>query len=112
MLSNVLKSQTFKIWKIQNPFLRGPNWKCGQEVSLRLIHYLISLRLLDCGNSQIDEEQKLFVFQHLQRIEPTLSYAKGQKNNHWISEAVALIIGGLWLGDTNGKKYFKKHVFP
>lgn len=97
-----------KFWKIQNPFLRGPNWKCGQEVSLRLIHYLISLRLLDRGNSHINEEQKLFVSQHLQRIEPTLSYAKGQKNNHWISEAVALIIGGLWLGGTNGQKYFKK----
>jgi len=34
---------------------------------------------------------------HLRRIEPTLSYAIAQNNNHATSEAAALFIGGSWL---------------
>ncbi len=38
--------------------------------------------------------------QHLRRIEPTLSYAMAQDNNHGTSEAAALLIGGSWLAST------------
>ncbi len=103
-LLNALSSD----WCQQNPHLRGPNWKCGQEVSLRLIHYLVSLRLMGVKCIDLSVSQRNFVQAHLDRIVPTLSYARGQKNNHWISEAVALIIGGLWLGAKDGRAYISR----
>ena len=84
-------------WMRQNPYLLGPNWKCGQEVSLRVIHFIFSLRLLGLGPAHLDGSQVEFIKIHLDRILPTLSYARGQKNNHWISEIAALFIGGVWL---------------
>lgn len=84
-------------WMRQNPYLMGPNWKCGQEVSLRVIHFIFSLRLLGLGPTHLDESQIEFIRIHLDRILLTLSYARGQKNNHWISEIAALLIGGVWL---------------
>ena len=105
-----LLDQLLGVWRLQNPFLRGPNWKCGQEVALRLIHYLVALRLLGYSHTDLRSDQRDFIHQHLRRIAPTLNYAKGQKNNHWISEAVGLIVGGLWVGPEFGKNHFNKGV--
>lgn len=91
-------------WIRQNPYLIGPNWKCGQEISLRIIHFIFSLRLLGLDPSKIDKSQVEFIQIHLDRILPTLSYARGQKNNHWISEITALFIGGVWLRNHNFSK--------
>lgn len=100
-----------KLWVYQNPYLHGPNWKCGQEASLRLIHFLVAMRLLGYGPNDLSPAQRQLVIKHLRRIQPTLSYAKGQKNNHWISEAVGLVIGGLWLeGDSSSEKYYKRGI--
>ena len=100
-----------KLWVYQNPYLHGPNWKCGQEAALRLIHFLVAMRLLGYGPNDLSPSQRQFVIKHLRRIQPTLSYAKGQKNNHWISEAVGLILGGLWLeGDSCSEKYYQHGI--
>lgn len=98
-----------KLWVYQNPYLHGPNWKCGQEAALRLTHFLVAMRLLGYGPNDLSSSQKQFVIKHLRRIQPTLSYAKGQKNNHWISEAVGLIIGGLWLNDERCSESYYQH---
>ena len=100
-----------KLWDYQNPYLHGPNWKCGQEAALRLTHFLVAMRLLGYGPNDLNPSQNAFVIKHLRRIQPTLSYAKGQKNNHWISEAVGLIIGGLWLKDERcGEGYYQQGI--
>ena len=106
-----LLEQLVAQWQMQNPFLRGPNWKCGQEVSLRMIHYIVALRILGFSFHDLEFRHRSLIEQHLMRITPTLSYAKGQKNNHWISEAVGLIIGGIWFSPAAGKnKYLLQGV--
>ena len=95
---------------LSNPYLHGP-WKCGQEVALRLTHFLVAMRILGYSPKDLSPSQNQFVTNHLRRIKPTLSYAKGQKNNHWISEAVGLIIGGLWLEDQGiAKSYYQNGI--
>ena len=42
-------------------------------------------------------QRAAFVATHLQRIAATKRYAEAQDNNHWISEAAAMFIGGSWL---------------
>ena len=86
-------------WCCFNPVNGGTNWLCGQEVSMRLLHALQSWQLID-GPDQFPchtPDRASFVFAHLQRIAATEHYAQAQDNNHWISEAAAMFIGGGWL---------------
>lgn len=83
-------------WTEKNPTNRGPNWKCGQESGLRLLHIMLSAHIL--GNlHQPNESMMRFAFDHCARIERNIRYAVAQDNNHGTSEAAALMLGGLWL---------------
>ena len=98
-----------KSWMEQNAPYLGPNWKCGQEASIRVIHLAFSAKLL---NQVRKTEPTLLALikAHLQRIAPTISYAVAQDNNHGTSEAAALFIGGSWLvinGDKSGNRWQK-----
>ncbi len=83
-------------WTYQNPPYKGPNWKCGQEASIRVMHLAMAAMMLGQIHSVAPGLRDL-VRLHLQRIAPTLQYAIAQDNNHGTSEAAALFIGGSWL---------------
>lgn len=93
--------------KANAPYL-GPNWKCGQEASIRVMHLAMAARLL--GQHAVTADALLDLIDlHLQRIAPTISYAVAQDNNHGTSEAAALFIGGSWLASqrpaSRGKRW-------
>lgn len=83
-------------WVEQNQVNGGPNWKCGQEASIRLINLLLAARLLGTHEKPSPSLIKLVAL-HCMRILPTIRYAVAQNNNHGTSEAAALFIGGAWL---------------
>lgn len=83
-------------WARHNPAYRGPNWKCGQEASIRVMHLALGALILRQHQSASPALGEL-VKVHLRRIEPTLRYAVAQDNNHGTSEAAALFVGGTWL---------------
>lgn len=83
-------------WCVRNPPYRGPNWKCGQEASIRVIHLALAALMLGSAGKPLAPLLEL-VRTHLRRIAPTRRYAMGQDNNHGTSEAAALYIGGSWL---------------
>lgn len=88
-------------WLVHNPPYKGPNWKCGQEASIRVMHLAMAAKLL----GQVDDSAAGLldlIEVHLQRIAPTVLYAMAQDNNHGTSEAAALFIGGSWL-ESNGR---------
>lgn len=94
-------------WCMLNPPYRGPNWKCGQEASIRVMHLACAALVLG-QVSEVPVGIRALVKLHLQRISPTLRYAMAQDNNHGTSEAAALFIGGSWLallGDSMGAKW-------
>lgn len=96
-------------WCASNPPYRGPNWKCGQEASLRVMHLAMAALVLEQVWKPLPGLQAL-VCLHLQRIGPTLQYAMAQDNNHGTSEAAALFIGGSWLaalGDPRGAEWMR-----
>jgi len=83
-------------WVMRNPPYKGPNWKCGQEASIRVMHLCLVAWLL--GQDETPEQGLVqMLVCHLGRIAPTMSYAIGQANNHGTSEAAALFIGGTFL---------------
>ena len=89
-------NQWISDWAVSNPPYKGPNWKCGQEASIRVIHLVVASWIL--GQDKTPEVGIIdLLIVHLQRIAPTMSYAIGQQNNHGTSEAAALFIGGSFL---------------
>lgn len=83
-------------WCNHNPPYKGPNWKCGQEASIRVMHLAIAAVILGQVRN-VKPALRDLVRLHLQRIAPTVQYAMAQDNNHGTSEAAALFIGGSWL---------------
>lgn len=94
-------------WCSHNPPYQGPNWKCGQEASMRVMHIACAALLLGQVNDASPGLRELISL-HLQRIAPTVQYAMAQDNNHGTSEAAALFMGGSWLallGDAQGARW-------
>lgn len=80
-------------WSRANPPFRGPNWKCGQEASLRVLHLVAASLILGTDGSSLPGLLDLIEL-HCARILPTVAYAAAQDNNHGTSEAAALFVGG------------------
>src|SRR5699024_10329942 len=94
-------------WIQNNPAYLGPNWKCGQEASIRVMHLIAGAIALNGFNNLNDNLLKLIEI-HLKRIAPTIEYAIAQDNNHGTSEATALYIGGGLLNHNNPNSQFLK----
>lgn len=96
-----------KDWTSHNPLNIGPNWKCGQEASIRMLQLLLAAYLL---NQYLKPSNSLirFVREHCERVSPTIRYAIAQDNNHGTSEAVALFVGGAWLEKVSDDNKLKK----
>jgi hypothetical protein len=90
-----------KDWIEGNPPNVGPNWKCGQETSIRLLNILLTTRLLGT-HGRAPAGLVDLVALHCKRIRATLRYAVSQNNNHGTSEAAALFVGGAWLAHQKG----------
>jgi hypothetical protein len=85
-------------WYEQNPPQRGANWKCGQEISFRLMAWCTGLYgFLDSPATNPGRLAMLIQMIALsaRRIEAHVGYALSQKNNHGISEGMGLWTAGL-----------------
>jgi hypothetical protein len=81
-------------WAARNPAFRGPNWACGQEAALRVLHLGLALGLL--GRPPPAGARSLLLL-HGRRIAASPAYALAQDNNHIVSEAAGLLVCGLLL---------------
>jgi len=85
-------------WRQHNPPQQGVNWKCGQEISFRVMEWCFGLYgFLD---AQATTPQRAVMLAQMiavsgQRIAANLSYALNQNNNHGISEGAGLWTIGL-----------------
>ncbi len=81
-------------WMKSNTPNCGPNWKCGQESTFRMMAWVWGLSAFlehrASTRKRMTDLLSMIYFSGF-RIEKNLSYALSQRNNHSISEAV-----GLW----------------
>lgn len=87
-------------WIRNNPPYTGPNWRCGQETSLRVIMWLFAIGGLHCAELDAARTAALVpsLWTQARHVERVHWYAtKCVRNNHAISEAVALFsVGALF----------------
>lgn len=95
-------------WIKQNPYSYGPNYKCGQEATLRMINALIVYSVFkDYGlaTKEDDINLKKLVEGSYKKVISNFFYAhKCIKNNHTLSEITGLIIGAWCSEDENALK--------
>ena len=85
-------------WASHSPPMAGPLWICGQECSLRIFAWSFALYAFLKSPSTTNDRVALLVSMiaaHAWRTAQTLGYARSQRSNHLISEAV-----GLWTAGT------------
>ncbi len=85
-------------WAHHSPPMSGPLWICGQECSLRILAWSFALHGFVHSPSTTNQRVALLVSMiaaHAWRTAQTLGYARSQRSNHLVSEAV-----GLWTAGT------------
>lgn len=90
--------QLLEDWHHHNPPQLGPNWKCGQETTFRVMAWLFGLYAFAYSPTTTPKRVAMLaqmVAVSGQRIETNLAYALSQQNNHGISEGLGLWTIGL-----------------
>jgi hypothetical protein len=85
-------------WARNSPPMAGPLWICGQECSLRILAWSFALHGFINSPTATNERVALLISMiaaHAWRTAQTLGYARSQRSNHLITEAV-----GLWTAGT------------
>lgn len=98
-------------WASHNPPNSGPNWKCGQEASLRVMAWCFGLYGF-AGSPYSTPERNAtmaaMLAAHAERIERNISYARSQKNNHAVSEGMGLWTIGLLFPEFSRSVHWKR----
>lgn len=104
-------------WIDSNPGNMGPNFKCSQEISLRILNWTFALYFYK-NNKTLTEQvfQKIIsaIHSQLSHVESNIDFSRiAVRNNHAITESLMLYLGGIlfpffkeaakW--KTKGKKY-------
>ncbi len=84
----------FADWRRSTPPNVGPNWRCGQEATFRLMAVTFAAETMGVPDGE-QAELARFVVATGRRISANLAYALSQKNNHGVSECVGLITAAL-----------------
>ena len=90
----------FEDWLAANSPNLGPQWKCGQEATFRLMAATFGRHAFsECASTTPARlaAWRAFVLATGRRIEPNLAYALSQSNNHGVSECVGLLTCALML---------------
>lgn len=86
--------QLVESWGKANPPNYGAHWRCGQEISIRLMAWVFALHVFKYSSATTPERFTNIlgmIAAQADRIKGTTLYAHLQSNNHSISEGV-----GLW----------------
>lgn len=109
-------------WIDANPINSGPNWKCSQEISIRVLNWIFVLYYY--GNKAVIEEglwQKILnsIYHQVTHVYKHINFSRiAVRNNHAITETLTLYIVGLlfpWMDEKgvwkeNGKKWFEQEI--
>ena len=90
--------QLVEDWRAHNPPNQGPNWKCGQETTFRVMAWVFGL--YGFADASVTTPEPIAHLAQMiaisgERIAANLNYALSQRNNHGISEGVGLWTIGL-----------------
>lgn len=106
----------------KNPLNQGPNYKCSQEISLRVMNWIFVLNFYkDSKNLTSDKFDEIInaIYWQLDHVYKNINFSRiAVRNNHAITETLMLYLAGLLLPfipeskkwSRKGKKWFEEEV--
>jgi hypothetical protein len=86
-------------WIAANPINQGPNWKCSQEISLRLFNWMYVLNFYKNSDALTEELWKKIqdtIYWSLHHVYHHINFSRiAVRNNHAITETLALTLSEL-----------------
>lgn len=109
-------------WIDKNPLNCGPNYKCSQEISVRILNWIFALYFYK-NSSYLNEFifQKILqsIYGQIKHLENNINFSRiCVRNNHAITETLTLYLTSLLLPffpgsnkrKKNGKKWFEQEI--
>lgn len=91
--------QEIKNWIDANPINQGPNYKCSQEISIRLLNWTFALyyyKHTPALTEELFREIQNSIYWQLHHVRQNIHFSRiAVRNNHAISECLMLYLGGL-----------------
>lgn len=109
-------------WIDKNPLNQGPNYKCSQEISIRLNNWVFALNFYkNCPALTEDRWNRIAnsIYWQIHHVYSNINYSRiAVRNNHAITETLTLHLMGLLFPEMsgakkwakNGKRWFEKEV--
>lgn len=109
-------------WIDHNPINRGPNWRCSQEISLRIFNWMFALYYYQNSVALTEERwQKIqkVIYASLHHVYHHIDFSRiAVRNNHAITETLFLALSNVlfpFIPETQkwskkGLKWFEKEV--
>ena len=109
-------------WILANPINQGPNWRCSQEISLRLMNWCYALAFYKNSKSLTEERWNTLqnaIYWSLHHVYNHIDFSRiAVRNNHAITETLMLSISHMlfpFIPETKkwarkGRKWFEQEI--
>jgi len=109
-------------WIDSNPVNCGPNYRCSQEMSLRVLNWTFALHFYRDSpelTEKVFEKIQYAIYWHLHHIYNNINFSRiAVRNNHAITETLMLYLAGIFYPTfpgaakwkEQGKKWFEQEI--
>lgn len=109
-------------WIEANPLNQGPNYRCSQEISIRILNWLFALyyyRNSKTLTEEIFDKITNIIYWQLKHIYDNIDFSRiAVRNNHAITETLTLYLAGILMPffpdskkwKKQGKKWFEEEI--
>jgi len=99
-------------WIKNNPVNCGPNYRCSQEMSLRVLNWTFALHYYRNSPHLTDEvfnQMQYAIYWHMHHVYNNIDFSRiAVRNNHAITETLALYLAGMLYSPLPGADKWKK----
>ncbi|MES2703159.1 MAG: alginate lyase family protein [Bacteroidota bacterium] len=99
-------------WIKANPVNCGPNYRCSQEMSLRVLNWTFALHYYRDSPALTEEifgQMQYVIYWHLHHIYNNIDFSRiAVRNNHAITETLTLYLGGIFYPSMPGAAMWRK----
>jgi hypothetical protein len=99
-------------WIKHNPVNCGPNYRCSQEMSLRVLNWTYALHYYKdaaCLTAEVFNQMQYAIYWHMDHVYKNIDFSRiAVRNNHAITETLALYMTGLFYAPMPGAAEWKR----
>ena len=100
-------------WIEHNPINCGPNYRCSQETSLRVLNWTFALhyyRNAGALTEEVFDKMQFAIYWQMRHVYDNIDFSRiAVRNNHAITESLALYLVGLLYPQYPDSEQWKKH---